>query len=440
MTKPIEHLIHCQWLIPVVPTGQVLSNHCLAINEQGVIVDLLESDLARSTYTANHNTHLNNHIVIPGLVNTHGHLAMSLLRGYADDYPLQTWLNQHIWPAEGKHVSPQFVADGTELAIAEMIRSGTTCFSDGYFFPEDAAAVADQTGMRAHFYTPIINFPNAWSSDPEQGLEKTASLIEHYQEHPLIDIGYGPHAPYTVSDEVFRKITVSAKQYDCGIMVHLHETAQEITDSIEQYGVRPSTRLQQLGILGPKTQCVHMTQIDDSDIEMLKQSGAHIVHCPESNLKLASGFCPIHTLTTSGVNVSLGTDGAASNNDLDMLAEMRTAALLAKGVSLNAEAINAEQALAMATINGAKTLGIEKHCGSLEVGKQADICAIEIDHIGALPLYHPLAYVVYNSCGRDVSHVWVAGKPLLQDRQLTTINESELRQKVLAWQQQIAEK
>lgn len=438
MPKPIDQLIHCRWIIPVVPADLSLENHSLAVDAAGTIIDILPTEQAKQRYQARASTKLLEHIVIPGLINTHGHLAMSLLRGYADDYPLHSWLNEHIWPAEGQHVSPEFVADGTELALAEMIRSGTTCFSDGYFFPENSAKIAEQVGIRGHLYTPIINFPNAWSQNPEQGLEKTAKLIGHYRNHPLITIGYGPHAPYTVSDNVFEQIARQASDHDASIMVHLHETAHEVEESMAEYGLRPSARLAQLGLFGSNTQCVHMTQIDSSDIELLQQSGAHVIHCPESNLKLASGFCPVQDLIEAGINVSLGTDGAASNNDLDMLAEMRTAALLAKGVSGNAEALNAQQALAMATINGAKTLGIDKITGSLEVGKQADITAIEINHIAATPIYHPSAYVVYNSCGRDVSDVWVAGKPLLRQKRLTTIDEKALSNKVESWRQKIA--
>jgi len=438
MTKAIEQLIHCRWIIPVIPADLSLENHSIAIDANGTIIDILPTEQADQRYQAQVSTELHEHIVIPGLINTHGHLAMSLLRGYADDYPLQTWLNEHIWPAEGQHVSPKFVADGTELALAEMIRSGTTCFSDGYFFPENSAQIAARAGIRGHLYTPIINFPNAWSQTPEQGLEKTATLINLYKEHPLITIGYGPHAPYTVSNSVFEEVARQADHHGAGVMVHLHETAHEVEESIAEYGLRPSARLAQLGLLGPTTQCVHMTQIDHSDIKLLQQSGTHVIHCPESNLKLASGFCPVQKLIEAGINVSLGTDGAASNNDLDMLAEMRTAALLAKGVSGNAEALNAQQALAMATINGAKTLGIEKITGSLEIGKQADISAIEINHIAATPIYSPTAYVVYNSCGRDVSHVWVAGKALLRQKRLTTIDEKTLISKVESWRQKIA--
>lgn len=435
-TKPVQQLINCRWLITMDSEKRVIENHSIAIND-GEIIDILPSDAAKQLYSSDNIESLDNHIVFPGLINTHGHLAMTLLRGYADDYSLQNWLNDHIWPAEAKFVSAEFVRDGSELAMAEMIRSGTTTFSDNYFFPEEVAKKAIEVGMRACIYTPILNFPTAWGSGPEETLSKSEALIQEYQDHSLVNIGLGPHAPYTVSDEAFSRIAEIDKSTQCGIMVHLQETAQEVEDSIEQYGMRPTERLDKLSVLGPRTQCVHMTQVNDVDIVLLQKNQSHVLHCPESNLKLASGFCPTQRLLDADVNVSLGTDGAASNNDLDMLSEMSTASILAKSVADNALALNAYDSLAMATINGAKALNIADKTGSIEAGKQADICAVELSALNALPMYNPISYLAYTNCSHQVSHVWVQGKKLLANGELLTINEASLRETTTAWQEKI---
>ncbi|MCV6627479.1 MAG: TRZ/ATZ family hydrolase, partial [Cellvibrionaceae bacterium] len=405
--------------------------------DRGKIVDILPSQDCPARYLAAAETRLDKHIVFPGLVNTHGHLAMSLLRGYADDYPLQAWLEDHIWPVEGRMMSRDYVAAGARLAMAEMIKSGTTAFSDNYFFPEAVAEVAVEVGMRGRLYSPILDFPNPWASGADEAIDKSCQLIEQYAEHPRVRVGFGPHAPYTVSDHIFARIAELEPQYQCGMMIHLHETGKEVEDSLAHHGQRPSERLRDLGVLNERAQCVHMTQVDDTDIEILQASGAHVLHCPESNLKLASGFCPVQKLWDAGINVALGTDGAASNNDLDMLGELTTASLLAKGVAADASALNAYSSLAMATINGAKALNMDDHCGSLEVGKQADIAAVALDGAGSFPIYDPVSYLVYNNCSAQVSHVWVGGQALLHGRQLRTIDEAELIAQAQQWQASI---
>lgn len=437
MSQPIDQLIHSRWLITMDSDRRVLEHHSLAIKD-GKIVGICPTAEAEAKFDANECSELEQHIVFPGLVNTHGHLAMTLLRGYADDHPLQDWLNNHIWPAEAAFVSSEFVHDGSVLAMAEMIRGGTTTFSDNYFFPEAVADAAESIGMRACLYAPILNFPTAWGSGPEETIPKSCSLIEQYQNHPLIKVGFGPHAPYTVSNEAFSEIARFEAQYQCGVMVHLQETQQEVEDSLAQYQQRPTERLHSLGLMNERTQCVHMTAINETDIQILKETGSHIAHCPESNLKLASGFCPVQTLAENGINVSLGTDGAASNNDLDMLSEMRTASLLAKAVANNASALTAMESLAMATINGAKTLDIDKHTGSLELGKSADIAAVEMSALNALPMYDPVAYLAYTNCSHQVTDVWVAGERLLAASVLQTIDEDELRKTTANWQVKIS--
>jgi 5-methylthioadenosine/S-adenosylhomocysteine deaminase len=432
----IDLLITARWTIPVIPENTVLEDCALAVN-QGKIIGVVPQSEAEKRYQAKEQVVLDNHILIPGLINAHGHAAMSLFKGYADDYPLQTWLEEHIWPAEGKWVSPEFVQDGSELAIAEMIRSGTTCFADMYFFPEETAKAALNTGMRCQLYFPILDFPSAWAQDANDYINKGLALHDNYRSNESITIGFGPHAPYTVSDEPLKRIAVLAEELQAPIQIHLHETTKEVNDAVAESGLRPIDRLNQLGLLSPLTQCVHMTEANNSDIELLSTTGAHVIHCPESNLKLASGFCPVKKLQDAGVNVALGTDGAASNNDLDLLGEMRTASLLAKGVSQDASTLNAHQTLALATINGAKALGQEDKIGSLEIGKAADITAISIDSLEATPLFNPASYLAYSQCSHQVSHVWTNGQMLLKDRQLQTIDEQALREKAQIWAKRI---
>ncbi len=435
-SNTVDQIIHARWIVPVVPADTVL-HHCALIIDQGRICNILPSAEADKKYSSNDILHLRHHAIIPGLVNAHTHAAMSLFRGYADDYPLKSWLEEHIWPAEGQWVSAEFVRDGAELATAEMIRSGTTTFSDMYFFPEETAQVALKAGIRCQLAFPILDFPTAWGQGPDDYIRKGLALHDTYRSHPLIHIVFGPHAPYTVSDEPLRRIATLAEETQSAIQIHLHETEQEVADALAATGERPIERLNRLGLLSPLTQCVHMTQLSSGDIDLLQQSGAHVIHCPESNLKLASGFCQVDKLQQSGINVALGTDSAASNNDLDLLAEMRTAALLAKGVSGNAAALNAHQALSMATLGGAKALGMEAEIGSLEIGKAADIVAVELNELEQSPNYNPLAALVYCHVSHKVSHVWVQGRKLLNERKLTTMDQSVIQAKAQQWQDRI---
>jgi 5-methylthioadenosine/S-adenosylhomocysteine deaminase len=436
-TQTVDLLIHAKWIIPVVPKNTVLKDCTLVINDNRIIA-IKPTDNIEQLFSATQEHNLKQHVVMPGLINAHGHAAMSLLRGYADDLALDTWLNDHIWPAEAKHVSAEFVKQGTELAIAEMIRSGTTTFSDMYFFPEETAAAAHSAGMRCQITFPIFDFPCAWGNGPDDYISKGLTLRDDYRNHERINVIFGPHAPYTVGDDTFSRLASLAPEIQCGIQVHLHETKGEVEAAINASGKRPIQRLHDLQVLTPTTQCVHMTQINDDDIALLQQTGAHIIHCPESNLKLASGFCPVDKLLNAGINVALGTDGAASNNNLDMFGEMHTAALLGKAVAEDAAALSAQQVIEMATINGAIAMGIESDTGSLEIGKYADIIAIELDDIEHAPLHDILSHVVYTHNGHRISHSWVNGQLLMQDRQLTTVNTKEIASNAKEWQQRLA--
>ncbi len=432
----VDLLINARWIIPVVPQDRVFE-HCSIAVKAGQILAIAPQGEAAKKFNAAETLDLQQHLLIPGLVNAHGHAAMSLLRGFADDMSLHDWLEDHIWPAEGRWVDPQFVRDGANLAIAEMIRSGTSCFADMYFFPEQTAAAAQQAGIRAQVAFPILDFPTAWGQGPDDYIGKGLSLHDAYRSQELVRIAFGPHAPYTVADQALQRVATLAEELQLPIQIHLHETQQEVQDGIKAHGMRPSRRLQELGLLSPLAQCVHMTQVDQSDIERLATSGAHVIHCPESNLKLASGFCPVNTLLEAGINVALGTDGAASNNDLSLLSEMQTAALLAKAVAADASAVGAHQALRLATLHGARALGLEDSIGSLEPGKAADICALRFDELELRPLYHPASHLAYTDNTHRVSHLWVNGRLLLKDRQLQTLSAHEVISKATQWQEKL---
>lgn len=430
-------LINARWIIPVVPAGRVFE-HCALVVQGNDIAAILPQEEAARRYRPEQTINLHQHVLIPGLVNAHGHAAMTLLRGYAEDLPLNAWLREYIWPAEGRHVSPAFVSDGTELAMAEMIKSGTTCFSDMYFFPDETAKAAHRAHLRAQIAFPVINLATAWASGSDECMEKGIALRDAYRGDDLIRIAFGPHSPYALDDKALSKIAVLAQELEAPVHIHLHETADEVEDSLREHGLRPSQRLQQLGLLFEQTQCVHMTQVDDSDIALLQQAGAQVIHCPESNLKLASGFCPVARLLSEGINVGLGTDGAASNNDLSMLGELQTAALLGKAVAGDPAALDAHACLRMATLGGARALGIDERTGSLEPGKAADMVAIDLSDIGCSPVYDAAASLVHNNRAARVSHVWVDGKALLLSGHLQTLNEREIRGKAEQWQARLA--
>ncbi len=432
----IDTLIHAKWIIPVEPKNTVHENYSVAIKD-GKIEAILPTDKARAKFTATEEHNLGNHALIPGLVNAHTHAAMNLFRGLADDLPLMDWLNNHIWPAETKWVNPDFVKDGTEIAIAEMIRSGTTCFNDMYFFPDQTAEVCTHVGMRVVVGLILIDFPTAWAKDADEYIFKGEQVHDTYRHDPLINTAFAPHAPYTVSDEPLKRISVIAEELDIPIHMHIHETAFEVEQSIELHGKRPLQRLSKLGLLSPRMLAVHMTQLEKAEIKELAKLSVSVVHCAESNLKLASGFCPVGELVKAGVNVCLGTDSAASNNDLDMLGEMRTAALLAKGVSNNSTCLDAHTTLKMATLNGAKALGLNDTIGSLKKGKQADIVAIDLNQLETAPLYDPVSQIVYSANRQQVSDVWIAGKQLLKDRELTNMEYSKLMEKAKEWEVKI---
>lgn len=381
---------------------------------------------------------LPDHLLIPGLINAHGHSAMTLFRGMSDDLPLQEWLNEHIWPAEGQFVSEEFVRDGAALAIAEMIRCGTTCFSDMYFYPEVTAKLAIESKIRCQIATPILEFPSAWAQNAEEYIHKGLQAHDDFRGQDRVHMAFGPHAPYTVEDKTLNKILVLAEELDANIHMHIHESRQEVEQAKRLSGQSPILRLHSLGALSPRLQAVHMTQLNDQEIQLIADNGVHVIHCPESNLKLASGLCPTGKLVDASINIALGTDGAASNNDLDMLGEMRTCALIAKLTADSAASMNAYQTLYAATLGGAKALGIDGITGSIETGKYADLAAINFNKPELQPIYNPISQLIYSASREAVSDVWVAGQQLLNKRQLTTVDLHETVQRAQCWQAKIA--
>ncbi|BFM11774.1 TRZ/ATZ family hydrolase [Simiduia litorea] len=436
--KTIDCLIQPRWIAPVIPQGKLLEACAIAVHE-GVIIDICTAKVATQRYQPIKHYELPEHLLFPGLINSHGHAAMTLLKGYADDQPLKHWLEQHIWPAEAQHVSFDFVSQGTERAMAEMLLSGTTCFSDMYFYPEAAAKVVHASGMRAQLCFPVLDFPTPGTTSVDEYFSKGLKLHDEMRNHAKISVAFGPHAPYTVSDEHLERVAVLASELDACIQIHLHETSEEVETSLASYGMRPIERLAKLGILGPKTQCVHMTQITERDLQLLADYQCHVIHCPESNMKLAGGICPSDKVQRAGINIALGTDGAASNNDLNMIGEMKTAALIGKVAAGRADALSAHDILSMATINGAKALGLEDKIGSIEIGKRADLAALKIDGLDA-PVYDPVSHLVYTDCAQAISHVWVDGRLLVENRSLKTLDQAAIIESTQAWQTKIANK
>jgi 5-methylthioadenosine/S-adenosylhomocysteine deaminase len=431
-------LIHAQWVLPVDAGDRQLTDHAVAVRD-GRILALLPSAEARRSIEADRVVELPGHCLIPGLVNAHTHAAMTLMRGMADDLPLMTWLHEHIWPAEKRWVDPGFVGDGTRLALLEMLRGGVTCFNDMYFFPEVTAQAAADAGMRAVVGMIVVDFPTAYAEDAQTYIAKGLALHDRYRGHPLIRTAFAPHSPYAVADGPLERVRTLADELEVQVHIHLHETRDEVVASLRDHGERPLARLDRLGLVGPGLTAVHMTQLEEPEIERLAAAGAHVVHCPESNLKLASGFCPAVRLLAAGVNVALGTDGAASNNDLNLLGEMRSAALLGKGVAGSASALPAAQALCMATINGARALGLEDEIGSIEPGKSADLAALDLRDPHTQPLYHPVSQLVYSAGRHQVRQVWVQGRQLIRDGVPTSLDPPTVIAAAQAWAERLAE-
>ena len=435
--ESVDLLIDARWVIPVNPAGRVLDDHSVAVRD-GRIVAVLPRALAHADYLAAERVSLPVHALIPGMVNLHTHASMALLRGFADDMPLMQWLQDRIWPAEARHVSAQFVYDGSLLACAEMLRGGITCFNDMYYFPGEAARAALDLGMRAALGLIVIDFPSAYASDADDYVAKGLALRDALREQPLLSFCMAPHAPYTVSDQTFTRLITLAEELDLPVHMHVHETQDEIERSLAQHGLRPLERLRRLGLVGPNLIAVHAIHLTQEEIELLVQNGSSVAHCPTSNLKFANGFAPVARMLAEGVNIGLGTDGPASNNRLDLFQEMRQAALLAKAVSADARVLPAHLALSMATLDGARALRLDHVIGSIELGKFADLTAVEFTAPDMLPCYDPISHIVYAAGRENVSHVWVAGRLLVENRTLKTPPKNDLENLAVLWQNRLS--
>ncbi len=428
----VDQIIHARWVITVEPDVPILPAHSIGITGGRIVAIVPTADWTLHV-EADQEIDCRQHAVLPGFINTHAHAAMSLFRGMADDLPLMQWLEQKIWPAEARWVEAGFVRDGTRLAAYEMLRGGTTCFNDMYMFPDEAAAAATEIGIRAMVGMLVIGFPTAWAQDTREYLRKGQAVHDRYREHPFIHTAFAPHAPYTVDEGTLTTVAMLAEELDVPVHMHVHETAVEVANALQASGMRPLARLEQLGLLSPRLLAVHMTQLTPEEITHVARAGVSIAHCPESNLKLGSGIMPLTALLAAGANCALGTDGSASNNDLDMLSEMRCAALLAKGVSGDASVVPAATALQMATLNGARALGLEQEIGSIKVGKQADLIAIDFRDIRLSPVYDPVAQIVYAAHRDNVKEVWVAGRRVVQDGEVTQVDARQLLITATRW-------
>lgn len=429
--------IEAAWIITMDGDMRVLQNHTLVVINDHIAacISWQEAELQFGELPV---VNRRNGILMPGLINAHTHLAMNLLKGFADDKPLKQWLENHIWPTEATNVSPEFVHDGTQLALAESLMAGVTTVNDMYFFPDVTAAVCREVGMRATVGLLVFDFPTAWADSVDQYFSRGLALHDTLRDDPLINTAFAPHSPYTVSRKPLERIAMLSAELDLPVHIHVHETAQEIIQFEQTHGVRPLQHLDEIGLLNPNLLAVHLTQLTNPEIERLANTGVQAIHCPESNLKLASGICPLAELLSAGVNVAVGTDGAASNNDLDLLGELRTASFLSKVSSGDASTLPAKQALRMVTIDAAKALGIADKTGSLEVGKEADCIVLEPD-LSMTPLYDVVAQLVYTNCSHCVTDVWVAGKALLRHRKLLTLDESSLRDSASQWQARLSQ-
>jgi 5-methylthioadenosine/S-adenosylhomocysteine deaminase len=442
MSKIVDLIIEARWLCPVIPSNTLLEQHAVII-QSGKIIDICSIEAARQ-YDAIETVQLNEHVLIPGLINLHTHAAMSLMRGLADDVALMPWLEQHIWPAERAVASSSFVRDGTLLACAEMLGGGITTFNDMYFYPEAVAQASIQAGMRANLGLVVLEFPTNYANDAADYIDKGTAAKDKLRDESLISFSFAPHAPYTVSDATFSQINTLSAQLDIGIHTHLHETKVEITQGEQTHGMRPLARLANLGLLNSTVTLAHCVHLNQAEIKLLAEHDCSIAHCPSSNLKLASGIAPTAEYAKHGINIGLGTDGAASNNRLDMFAEMRLAALLAKGQSGDATAISAHDALRMATINGAKALNLSDKIGSIEVGKLADLTAVRLTDIEMQPCFDVVSHLIYVAGREHVSHTWVNGalkfhRPSSGEGMYDNIEPQELQEIVAKWQPKLSE-
>jgi len=434
--EPVDTLVIARWVVPVEPAGRVLDDHAVAIRG-GRIVAVLPAAEARLRFDPHETIERPDHVLLPGLVNAHTHAAMVLLRGRAENLPLGRWLRSTVWPLERRWVDPEYVRDGTSLAIAEMLRAGITCFADMHLWPDVVAQTAAASHIRASIGLVVTESATRWAATADEYIDRGMHLRDEYKGDPLIGTHFAPHAPYSASDATLTRIRRLADELDLPVAMHLHETAHEVEQSLQAHGRRPLARLAELGLASPQLVAIHMTQVAPEDMDTLAECGASVVHCPESNLKLGAGVCPVARLLGRGVRVALGTDGAASNNDLDLLAEARIAGLLSSGVAATPGDLVAADLLRMATLEGARTLGLGEVTGSLQPGKWADLCCIDLHAARSWPVHDPITAVIYAASAQQVTDTWVAGRQLLAEGHLRYIDESAVLERAETWRRRL---
>jgi 5-methylthioadenosine/S-adenosylhomocysteine deaminase len=434
--EPIDTLVCARWVLPVEPDGTVLENHAVAVHA-GRIVAVLPIEVARARYAPAELVSRPHHALLPGLVNAHTHAAMTLLRGRAENLPQAQWAQDVIAPIERRWVDPEYVRDGTELAIAEMVRGGVTCFGDMQLWPEVVARTAADLHMRVSIGLVVEQAASRWAGDPDEYIEKGMALRDDYRGDPLVATHFALGPAHELDDTTLLRVRRLADELEIPIALPVHESASELDASIARHGARPLDRLARLGMATPLLVAVHGTQLSGADIDTLANAGAAVVHCPEANLKLGSGVCPAAELLGRGVRVALGTDAPASNNDLDVLSEMRTAGLLAAGVGARPGALVASDLLRMATLEGARVLGLGESTGSLIAGKWADMCCIDLRAPGSWPVHDAATTLVYACSSRQVTDSWVAGRQVLAAGSLRYIDEAGLYERAEAWRLRI---
>ena len=379
----------------------------------------------RQQYQAAETLTLPKALIMPGLVNVHTHAAMSCMRGLADDLPLMTWLQEHIFPVEGR-LTGEMVYHASLLSLVEMIKSGTTSFCDMYLFADDVARAADRSGMRAWVGEVLYDFPSPNYGELAAGFAYVEELAQRYQDHPLVNITMDPHSVYTCAPDLLVALKEKAIAHDCPYVIHLSETADEVETVRKRYGKTPVNHLEALGLLDERVIADHCVMLSAEEIALLSRRQVKVAHCPESNMKLASGVAPVPELLAAGVTVGLGTDGSASNNNVDLFAEMDMAAKLHKVHRLDPTVMTARETLNMATMGGAGVLGAQLDIGSLEPGKKADMIVLDLDQPHLTPMYNIASHLVYAAKGSDVVHSLINGKVVMRDRQLTALDEKQI--------------
>ncbi len=426
---PCDTIIDAAWVLPIGPVNEPRSDYSVCIQHERICAIGPTSEI-HASFTAPAHHVFGDGIVVPGLINAHTHAAMTLLRGASEDVPLESWLRNYIWPLEKQLVGPDFVTAGVELAIVEMLGHGITTFTDMYFFPEITARIARLANIRTVTAFPIFDTPTAWSRNVDECFELGFRLHDEYAQDPLVSVAFGPHAPYSVDHRTLERIHMYAQELGLNVHTHLHETAAEVAAARAAHGRSWLAVLADIGLVNPTLQAVHMTQLDDAEIELLAAHGAHVVHCPRSNLKLADGICPVNRLEASGVNIAIGTDGAASNNALSVLDDAGTATLLAKMQAQNPTAGNARAALLKATLGGARALGRDHELGTLEPGKLADIAVFSPVSISAQPVYDPFASLLHNGGAWRAHDVWVHGRESVRNGLPVHLDLTAIRNRV----------